>query len=147
MMTNPLHYPSIELCKKLTKIWFPETQMERIQNSFFKDWISMTDKARNELFDPRCFENLCSTADVKRHYVCPSVMEMWDIIPTYIWKYNRADDFYKSELRISKDDVSYYQIEECESIISFPILHNNTLPDCLAEMVIWLKNNNHLPKK
>lgn len=74
-------------------------------------------------------------------------MEMWDVMPTYIWKHNRVDDFYKSELRISKEDVNYHQIEECESIVSFPILNNNTLPDCLAEMVIWLNNNNHLPKK
>lgn len=137
MMTNPLHYPSLELCKKLTKIGFPKT--EKIYCSTFKIW--------DDLIPISTWEFTIADEKYNVWYVCPSVMEMWDIIQTYIWKYNRADDFYKSELRISKYDVSYSQIEECESIISFPILHNNTLPDCLAEMVIWLKNNNHLPKK
>ena len=46
-----------------------------------------------------------------------SVMEMWDIMPQYIQKRHRDDDFYKSDLRITKEDVNYHQIEECESII------------------------------
>lgn len=81
---NPLDYPSLELCKRLTEAGFPETQMERIQNSFFKDWLSMTYKARNEMFDPRCFENLCETSDFKRHYVCPSIAELLRELPPFI---------------------------------------------------------------
>ena len=140
---NTNHYPSLELCKKLTKIGFPKTQMERIQNSFFKDWISMTDKARNELFDPRCFENLCSTADVKRHYVCPSVMEMLDVIPENIpdwrdrafslWTLNMWTFGWFWAVQYGEwlwQTKHYVESKEC-------------FPNALAEMILWLHENNY----
>ena len=53
---NPLHYPSIELCKKLTEAGFPETEYKPTQylNSEFNE------------------------------YVCPSVMELLDEMPKYV---------------------------------------------------------------
>lgn len=86
----------------------------------------MTDKARNELFDPRCFENLCSTADVKRHYVCPSVMEMLYEMP------NRVE--------IKHWWIEWY-VTLADSEWGF---FDESLPDAIAEMYIWLHENNYL---
>lgn len=127
---NTSHFPDLERCKKLTDVGFPETQMERIQNSFSKDWIWMTDKARNELFDKRCFDNLFSTADVKRHYRCPSVMEMLDAIE---WR----------NIRLLKWEQNWVETQDtCLNWHAFIW----TPPNALADMYIWLKENNYLPK-
>lgn len=104
---NTSHYPSLELCKKLTEIGFPETEYKPTQylNSEFNE------------------------------YVCPSVMEMLDVMPRtieknmflecnhrYVWYVNR---YY---------DTSVHEI--CWS--------DKTLPNALAEMILWLKENNYI---
>jgi hypothetical protein len=38
---NTSHYPSLELCKKLTKIGFPKTEVVFIQKDMFSDEFRM----------------------------------------------------------------------------------------------------------
>lgn len=136
---NTSHFPDLERCKKLTKVGFPETQMERIQNSFSKDWIWMTDKARNELFDKRCFENLCSTADVKRHYRCPSVSELLDEMPYWVILSKLKPDKY-GNFKIKKEYT--VSTSPCGSIENHKT--HWTPANALSDMYIWLKENNYL---
>ena len=56
---NPLHFPSLELCKKLTEVWFPET----------KHYVSDSMKTSLHAWQ----------------YVYPTIMEMIDIIPRGRW--------------------------------------------------------------
>lgn len=62
---NSSHYPSLELCKKLTEIGFPKN----------------TDAVFHKNLDdnPRHWDS--STMQRIHYYVCPSVMEMLDVIP------------------------------------------------------------------
>ena len=62
---NPSHYPSFEICKKLTSIGFPKTSIHYYGTM---DW---------RIFD--------DCAPVKAKYVRPSVMELIDTIPKWQW--------------------------------------------------------------
>lgn len=129
---NTSHYPSLELCKKLTEIGFPVTEL------FYE-----TDDWSTEHFERiiiRWWRWKFSTFN----FVCPSVMEMLDIMPAsiiieesicYLW--------------IEKDDdweyVVFYQ--ECIEYewCSWRKYIEWTLPNALAKMYLWLKENNYLP--
>jgi len=86
MTYSPLHYPSLELCKKLTEAGFPRTTMFTQQSSYFMEnwYLVMNTKIRDEIFNPKCFENLSTTADMKKEIVYPSVMELLDDMPIKI---------------------------------------------------------------
>ena len=83
---NSSHYPILELCKKLTEAGFPRTTMFTQQSSsFMENWyLVMNTKIRDEIFNPKCFENWSTTADMKKEIVYPSVMELLDEMPKEI---------------------------------------------------------------
>jgi len=68
--------------------------------------------------------------DWLHHYPCPSVMEMLDIMPTHI----NADN-----ISISTDKWRKYYVKFWINYTS-----DNSLPNALADMVIWLVENKHL---
>lgn len=70
--------------------------------------------------------------------VCPSVMELLDALPSQI------NEYY---LSIIKQDNDEYDICYQELFVSWE-LHNTcgALPNALAEMYLWLKENNYLTK-
>ena len=112
---NNNHYPSLELCKKLKEIGFPETEHS---------------------FNHRAWPEHCYWLIVDCE-IMPSVMEMLDVMPELLhlwpWKNNIP-------LRIYwKNCVSYHET------FNAPIKEfKNTLPNALAEMILWLVENNHL---
>jgi hypothetical protein len=121
------HYPSFKLCKKLTEIGFPATELFYTastkywrRKSFISDWEN------NQPF----FKN----------YKCPSVMEMLDVMPEYI----NSD----SCLTISKHSCSYENttiMHENSYIWStFIVSHSHNLPDAIAEMIIWLYEHKYI---
>ena len=62
---NTAHYPSLELCKKLTDIGFPETEKRII---YYPD-------INNEIKTEILPKEMVQIGDV-----CPSVMEMIDVL-------------------------------------------------------------------
>lgn len=108
---NTSHYPSLELCEKLTNIGFPKTE-NRIRISD-DDWYN---------FD-------------EDFWVCPSVMEMLDVMPQSVnwWVLSIHKD---PEIWVCMYDKPFEQAE---------ISSWDTLPNALAEMILWLKENNYLP--
>lgn len=77
---NPLHYPDIERCKKLTEIGFPfytqtrwHINCEKLQEPPITsdEYHMMRDQDEEEAGEYSILGN----------YVCPSVMELLDVIP------------------------------------------------------------------
>jgi len=112
------HYPSFELCKKLTEAWFRWT--ERIIND---DWK----------FDyPDCDA-----------FACPSVMELLDELPERIDKWQ----YYYLFTEWLKDVTIYYWYNtefDWVEILEWTLI-TWLLPNALAEMWLWCKENNYLP--
>ena len=115
---NTSHYLSLELCKRLTEAGFPETEENCL-------WYEGEDR----LYTLEEMERL-------QKYACPSIAELLDELPEKIfyqpkWKWNDAF------LCITKDEVWYYG-EWHSQIVHW------TPPNALAEMWLWLKENNYL---
>lgn len=121
---NPSHYPSLELCRKLTEAGFPEEtscHFRRNNSDIYEHTFWPWDDAS---------------------YVCPSVMELLDEMPDTIaqeyllhfWKNNDRQYW-----------VSYQEVEwkhwlwECGKWFE-------TLPNALAEMWLWLVENGYINK-
>jgi len=123
---NTSHYPSLELCKKLTEIGFPITE------KFWQYW---------KICD--AFHDCMIHSEAS---VCPSVMEMLDVMPQSIieWVLQISHDCH--------DDGSwdlYWAVEySAWQSWSFPMESCDDdkwwLPNALAEMVIWLHQNNYI---
>lgn len=115
---NTAHYPSLELCKKLTEIGFPSTEVD-----MEIDWIIEWNWNWWELR-------------------CPNTMEMIDTLPSSVVKDWEPSLYH---LSLGKDYVKYSVLyyEDEEFLVSF----GWALPDSLASMYIWLHENNLLPNK
>jgi hypothetical protein len=115
---NPSHYPSLELCKRLTETWFPKTEkiIEINQNEY-----------------PKTMWNIWVNC-----YYSPNIAELLDELP---WEIEGC------YLSIVKQFDWCYDISYQELFVSWE-LHKTlwTLPNALAEMWLWLKENNYLPK-
>lgn len=125
MNYNPLHYPTFDRCKKLTELWFPETE-----RWFFKE------KDDTEfIFTTNYWETNNPSYD---RYVCPSVMEMMDTIPnkigTFKFRIEIHDSFFRSLYREIDIDITF-------------MVKEWTLPNILADTIISLAGNNHLSFK
>ena len=136
------HYPSLELCKKLTKIGFPYTEKNFIRAESApltiveiygeEDWMVIT----NANF-PKDWIN----------YKCPSVMEMLDIMPKVInvgklpYTLNimtggKDTDYGIQYLNYSYADTHTYCLSDLTTIFW-------TIPNALASMVLWLHENKY----
>lgn len=117
---NPSHYPSLELCKKLTEIGFPDTENIRYEDD--KKWIWYN--------SPECYE---------WDYVCPSVMEMLDVMPMKIMSDSNTVNAFSINGWIWPDTwpylVGYHQFKYTKDI---------NLANALAEMILWLHNNKYI---
>lgn len=121
---NSLHYPSLKLCKKLTEIGFPTT----FQHIWDYGWTIIW-----------CWEI------PEWMYVSPSVMEMLDEMPSdiQVWSEDEFDTY----------DLSIFKLEEKTFCIRYSLSEyvdeyieefNWTLPNALAEMILWLVENKYL---
>ena len=132
---NQNHYPSLELCKKLTEAWFPYTE-----NMYYSNWVVVNTKFINtvayawELFDY-----------AKEEYVCPSIAEL-------------LDDIHSKWLFVSMwgwviwwNEIDWYHI--IDFIVHFHSLWRDSREmriikkspaEWLAQMWLWLKENNYL---
>jgi hypothetical protein len=70
---NPSHFPSLDRCKRLTELGFPETECAWFKN---KSIIATKKEMR---FENRPVE-MTQVGILKELVVCPSVMEMMDVI-------------------------------------------------------------------
>ena len=156
------HYPSLELCKKLTEVGFPDTQYWYvnfdidswypywrdnseeyfyIKSEFVISWRKYEKWRKNDIWisDLTKDKDEIKEEDVIR-YVCPSVMEMLDII--YIPLHHRIS----IDKMFDIDDwiwhkVSFYSSEHFNNTLKW---FQWTLPNALAEMILWLHENNYI---
>ena len=72
-------YPSLDLCKKLTKIGFPQSENDwtLYKHTLFEETRKYHWTIRNELW-------ISDYEDIKESYICPSVIEMLDLMPSYL---------------------------------------------------------------
>jgi hypothetical protein len=110
---NTTHYPSLELCKRLTCNWFPETE----KWEYYPDIDTYLEK--------------------------PSIAELLDELPTSIkewWKYLLGINWVWTDKR--QFNVRYETVYWSNKIW----FQDESLPNALTEMWLWLKENNYLPK-
>ena len=121
---NPLHYPSLELCEKLQEIGFSKTYATIVD---LWNWTS-------DVLEESTYTNWYND---HLHYVCPSVMEMLDVMPQTIslWAGNN-----NIPLHVRKNSIEYHRTFDA------PIksIGNRTLPNALAEMILWLVENKYI---
>lgn len=124
---NTSHYPSLELCKKLKELWFWTTE---------KRWFI------HSLENPQEIQSVEYNSTIYSHtskhspvFPCPSVIELLNKIPDNIIDECRQ----KKNLEMWKKFVAYSRNWLATKMIDW------TLPNALAEMWLWLKENNYLP--
>lgn len=110
------HFPSLDLCKKLTEIGFPTT-FQHIWDSW---WTVIW-----------CWEI------PEWMYVSPSVMEMLDVMPKWITTER------PNHLSIVSDWAGWI-IRYASFIFAVKNIENESLPNALAEMILWLHENNYI---
>ena len=110
---NQSHYPSLELCKRLTEANFPSTE-----KCIWDSWSIYPYPA--ESFNLP-WESLVA-------YRCPSIAELLDKLPEEIDTY---------ELVIYKNNSWYWSIKKMPPLIDV----EGTIPNALAEMWLWLIEN------
>lgn len=112
------HYPSFELCKKLNFLykWY-------IPSAYL--WIESSDSTQHYIAKDKFYSN-------DYDYCCPSIMDLLDMIP------NSIDDYdfkmWYTWAWYSKEEWKYLFVSD-----------DTNLPNALAETVIWLIENNHIP--
>lgn len=119
---NPLHYPSLEPCKKLTEAGFPDTELSN--GSWWIDSIPYSTYAKWET----------------TRTVCPSVMELIDKLPT-----KHYDQDAELSLHMLRDNICRVWYMHMWWYIW--MYFHGTVPNALTEMWLYLKNNNSLPTK
>lgn len=127
---NPLHYPDLERCKKLTEIGFPETDL------FYSRWAN---KARVEYYI-----NRKEYGNKEDRFLCPSVMEMLDVIPCTI-VYKKHEKKETRYFRLEKENADEWEAKYND------VFHQTctermkwTLPNALADLIFWLVENKYL---
>jgi len=131
---NPAHYPSLDLCKKLTEEGFPQTEMyiwefrHRQLNKEFE--ITIRDN---------CYE--WDYEEFRNFSFCPSIAELFDELPT--WRnLTPIVEIVTNELLCPVRLIS----ADWEFIKAFWWNETDWIPNALAEMWLWLKENNLLNK-
>lgn len=120
-MSKANHYPSLELCKKLTEAGFPET--EKINLFCGDSWYKIA------VFNKELFNS-------KYDYIFPSVMELLDVLPAEIT--TEIPVF----LSIDKFPTTYWVSYTDNGIHKWAHFEmHDTLPNSLAEMYLFLKEN------
>ena len=114
---NTSHYPSLELCKKLTEIGFPETEQSRR--------VPINEMETNI-------------------YVFPSLMEMLDVLKLdkHEWELTMPE-----YIKIIQRDVNEYELEFSYGNVycwKCHYIRGTNLPNALAEMILWLHENKHI---
>lgn len=124
MTIKNLHFPTFDKCKTLTKIGFPETEKCYAESI---EW-------NIEIFDRSNVIN----SNEEPIYVCPSVMEMIDIIPLHIkYTWNIGMDIVENETLYFWMIGPYptYLNSDRDTVFIFDSLR---LPNALSDMIIWL---------
>lgn len=112
---NTDHYPSLELCKKLKEIGFPHTEF-----SYYPEIWKVMMFSKNSVTWP-----------------CPSVMEMLDVIPDDIRvEILPNNKYYTVWCYFTNIDIDSKRFGSSDWSCS--------VPNALAEMIIWLHENKHI---
>lgn len=121
-----VHYPSLELCKKLQNTWLDNTE------KVIDDYWNIDDR------------NLTRVEwDNTPMYPCPSVMELLDEMPTdidYLWENRWLRIMYVAE------DEAWEVWEVWYLFGSTWRVEYWTIPNALAEMRLWLVENGYINK-
>lgn len=117
---NEQHYPSFELCKKLNFLyewWIPSSCL----------WIENSDCTQHYMAKEKFYAN-------DNDYCCPWVMALLDLIPPSI-------DDYEFKMWYT---WAWYSKEEWKYLF---VSNETTLPNALAETVIWLTEKKFIPNR
>ncbi len=129
------HYPSLELCKKLTEIGFPKTQ-----HTYSFWW----DKCEEEFTIVDEDDDGVSRTEF---YRCPSVMEMLDVMPRdihvwhhqYTWSITPYWFTYVPNQSHSTDIIPFFATDMNDDTAGLSID-----PNAIAEMILWLHENKYI---
>lgn len=129
---NQSHYPSLELCKKLTEIWFPKSTVNSWCDFGNISWsIEITDVATSS-----------SRRRDKMIAICPSIAELLDEFPHEI--ITELPVF----LSIDKHSYWWYVSYTDNWLLKWSKgIKNKSLPDALVEMILWLHENRYIKFK
>lgn len=125
---NTIHHPDQERCKKLTEIGFPDTDYSLHTNRTFSEMVEIL---------PNPYKHY---KGIEWVYVCPSVMELLDVIPkTYKGWY--FFEMYHNSCRIKRIDPN--------SPTWWDVMYNawekwQSLPNALCDLIFWLYDNKYI---
>jgi len=75
---------SLDIAKKLEEAGWKRDDRHWIWIvAFGKGSLQMAREWRDTLFDKRCFENLCETANFKEHFAAPTIGELLEALPDW----------------------------------------------------------------
>ena len=123
---NPSHYPSLELCRKLQEIGFPETTLFRyVSTARIEKWGNEWTIANQKI-------------------LCPSVMEMLDVMPISIYLEWCAIPYWLTINPIFWVWNKWYTVCYANGNDRMACKYEWNIPDSLAETVLWLYENKHI---
>lgn len=126
LIADKTHYPSLELCKELKKVNIPRTEKYWFKFNWLPHFIEM-------------YEHTASWGSFTRYdYFCPSVMEMLEYIRTI-----EGENNHEYNIRITYVMQWKYHVEY-ERWFWPKFWFQDTLPNALAKMILWLVEHNYL---
>lgn len=76
---------SLENAKKLMEAGFPQFDgIFQWKQSMMTAWLILRAEVRDEMFDPRCFDNLMETANLKQYFAAPTAEEILRRLPRFV---------------------------------------------------------------
>jgi len=142
-MFNPRdELPSLELCKKLKELGYPQ----KGGGWYWASRYICGDETPHDCMLGECrkepkliwvleFQERYNTENIK----APTVPEMWKWLPRCIRK-NKETYF----LQVSDRAISYYD-SEYKDVLNF--VYDNNLADRIAKMLIWLRQTGYIDFK
>lgn len=128
-MTN--HVPNLELSKRLKEAGFPQ------ESDFW--WVNQPNGGLRTSGYKWKLESKPRTRILQYEYIAaPLATELLERLPAEIK--NGGKEYW---LRVGKN-IPYYEIGYCDNGTCLPTTAGMTLPDALAEMWLWLKENDYL---
>ena len=133
-MSNASHYPSLEICKKLTEVGFPKTEMYiwEYRHTQLNKEFEVTIRDNCYEWDYETFKNV---------WFCPSVMELLDELPSMI----RIEKL--CILKTTKLITWLYRTAYVDWSWIDMVFSEDTYPNSLVNVWLVLKENDLLPKK
>jgi len=130
--------PSLELCKKLKELGYPQTG----GGLYWDTWGDSLDRPQVVLIDDwdNCW-SIMRRPKEKYYIKAPTLGEMGEVLPAKINALGDGSDWF---LRIEKREDCWYVTYGLSKLTYCVCFEKGEQPDAYARMLIWLAENGYL---